>query len=197
MQAQREREPKAVRPPAATAHVPDWEGWLRARLDEERRFVLQCVGTALGEALRKERAAAKRELSDEVRRLRVEIKPPTRRSASFAAPSRPASAAARSSTSRRWRGATDRCRLTISNASPISSAISSATATSRRRCTSVLIGSNGSVSVRHHTDGKAETVCSKVVASGFTGPIVVAVIGQDGCGKSARITIEAVGPILQ
>jgi hypothetical protein len=62
------REREAASAPAA-ARSPDWESWLRARLVEERRFVLECVGTALGEALRKERNIARRELADEVKRL--------------------------------------------------------------------------------------------------------------------------------
>ena len=42
-------------------------------VDEERHFVLECVGQALGQALRKERAAAKRELDHSVRALRIEL----------------------------------------------------------------------------------------------------------------------------
>jgi hypothetical protein len=57
---------------AATSHA-GWEAWLRDRLDAERAFVLECVGTALGEALRKERAVAKCELTSEVRSLRIEL----------------------------------------------------------------------------------------------------------------------------
>ncbi len=71
-EAQHRERKTASASPTAASHA-DWEAWLRARLDEERAFVLECVGTALGEALRKERAAAKRELGDEVKRLRVEI----------------------------------------------------------------------------------------------------------------------------
>jgi hypothetical protein len=39
----------------------------------EREFVLECVGEAIGEMLAEERKAAKVELSDEVRRLRIEL----------------------------------------------------------------------------------------------------------------------------
>lgn len=70
-----EREREAARAPAATSQADwsGWEAWLAARLATERAFVLECVGTALGQALQKERAAARRELADEIRRLRVEI----------------------------------------------------------------------------------------------------------------------------
>ena len=69
-----EREREAARAPAATSQADwsGWEAWLAARLATERAFVLECVGTALGQALQKERAAARRELADEIRRLRVE-----------------------------------------------------------------------------------------------------------------------------
>jgi hypothetical protein len=51
----------------------DWENWLRMRLVEERAFVLECVGTALGQALKKEREEQRRELASEVRSLRIEL----------------------------------------------------------------------------------------------------------------------------
>ena len=67
----------AKRRPAATTPAPDWSGWgkarLAARLAEERKFLLPVVAQALGESLRRERAAAQAELADEVKRLRIEI----------------------------------------------------------------------------------------------------------------------------
>ncbi len=66
---QREREASSA--PAAASQ--DWEAWLHDRLIAERSFVLECVGQALGQALRKERAAARRELTSEVRSLRLEL----------------------------------------------------------------------------------------------------------------------------
>ena len=51
----------------------DREAWLAARLAEERKFLLTVVAQALGESLRRERAAAQAELADEVKRLRIEI----------------------------------------------------------------------------------------------------------------------------
>jgi len=65
-----EQERERETAPAAT---PEWESWLRDRLVVERAFVLECVGTALGQALRKERAVSKRELASEVRSLRLEL----------------------------------------------------------------------------------------------------------------------------
>src|SRR5262245_9540339 len=56
------------------AAEPDWSGWerwLRARLDEERKFMLEVVAQALGEALGKARQNSRNELADEVRRLRL------------------------------------------------------------------------------------------------------------------------------
>src|SRR5262245_44520601 len=50
-----------------------WERWLRERLDEERKFMLEVVAQALGEALGKARQNSRNELADEVRRLRLEL----------------------------------------------------------------------------------------------------------------------------
>jgi hypothetical protein len=61
----------------------------------------------------------------------------------------------------------------------------------------VIIGANGAISIQHHTDSQTEQVCSHVVEPGFTAPLTVAVIGPDGVGKSARITVEIAKPVLQ
>ena len=49
------------------------ETWLHDRFIAERSFVLECVGQALGQALRKERGVSKRELEHSVRSLRIDL----------------------------------------------------------------------------------------------------------------------------
>jgi len=71
-QARFAQERRKVTTPAATSPA-GLESWLRARLDAERAHVLEAVGQAIGTLLRRERGVAKRELSAEVRRLRIEI----------------------------------------------------------------------------------------------------------------------------
>jgi hypothetical protein len=53
----------------------------------------------------------------------------------------------------------------------------------------IAIGSNGSVAVSRHTDSDIKEVCSHSVGPGITSPIVVAVVSEDGRGKSAKIEI--------
>jgi hypothetical protein len=59
-----------------TAPEPDWsewEVWLRSHLKRERAFLLEVVGSAIGEIVRKQHQEAKNELADAVRGLRIEL----------------------------------------------------------------------------------------------------------------------------
>jgi hypothetical protein len=61
----------------------------------------------------------------------------------------------------------------------------------------VVIGANGAVSVALHTDCTTEQVCGCNIAAGFAAPLTVTVIGHDGTGKSAKITVEAAPVTMQ
>jgi hypothetical protein len=54
-----------------------WNDWcdrrIRSALAEHQKFILDTVGTALGEYVGEQRQATKREFSDELRQLRIEI----------------------------------------------------------------------------------------------------------------------------
>jgi hypothetical protein len=49
------------------------EAWLTTRLQKEREFVLSVVGKALGEVVGQAHKDARLELSEEVRKLRIEL----------------------------------------------------------------------------------------------------------------------------
>jgi hypothetical protein len=64
--AQRDAEPAAQWKAWLTA-------WLTARLQEEREFVLSAAGKALGQVVAQAHKDARLELSEEVRKLRIEL----------------------------------------------------------------------------------------------------------------------------
>jgi hypothetical protein len=64
------RERKLDTAPAASV---DWDARIRAAIAEERAFLVEAIGSALAEMLDTERKEANAELSDEVRRLRIEL----------------------------------------------------------------------------------------------------------------------------
>jgi CHASE3 domain sensor protein len=73
-------EPERQRKRDTTRREPDWSAWnrwcdlrIRAALTEQRKFLLAVVAEALGEHVAQERKAVKRELADELRRLRIEL----------------------------------------------------------------------------------------------------------------------------
>jgi hypothetical protein len=53
----------------------------------------------------------------------------------------------------------------------------------------IAISSNGSVAVSRHTDSDVELICSHTVGPGMVSPITVAVVAEDGRGRSAKIEI--------
>ena len=69
----REREAAAAREATQAIDIESAEAWLRARLDLERRRVVETLGQEIAELLDAESAAAKDELDASVRSLRTEI----------------------------------------------------------------------------------------------------------------------------
>jgi hypothetical protein len=51
----------------------DWESWLAARLEQEREFLLDCVGDSLGEFVGEQLKFARLELRSEIREMQVEL----------------------------------------------------------------------------------------------------------------------------
>jgi hypothetical protein len=60
-----------------------------------------------------------------------------------------------------------------------------------------ISGSNGSVSVSRHTGSEVKEVCRHSVGRGMVSPIVVAVVSEDGVGKSAKVEIVAACGTMQ
>jgi hypothetical protein len=50
-----------------------WERWLQRHLQRERELTNESVGSALAAMLKEEREQSKQELSDEIRKLRIEL----------------------------------------------------------------------------------------------------------------------------
>jgi hypothetical protein len=74
------KPPERERKLDTAPHEPDWSAWnkwcdarIEAKLADERRFLLDVVGEALGQALAKERKSAKCELDDSIRSLKLEL----------------------------------------------------------------------------------------------------------------------------
>ena len=73
-------EPKRERGLDTSPRDADWTAWdrwadarIQAALIEQQQFLLVTVGEALGEYVAEQRKAVKRELSDELRQLRIEL----------------------------------------------------------------------------------------------------------------------------
>jgi len=79
-EAERQRRPETTphAPEPATdaqrdAETAQWEAWLTTRLQEEREFFLSVIGKALGGVVSQAHKDARLELSEEVRKLRIEL----------------------------------------------------------------------------------------------------------------------------